>query len=65
MGANNTLPAGIDNPEIQRRINKLNQDWDELCDLAESKRDQTNNAMVQMEAFDVSYHTGDTPWICV
>ena len=47
---------GIDNPDIERRINKLNSDWDELCDLTELKSNQANNALNNMETYEVNIH---------
>lgn len=36
------------------RISKLNSDWDELCDLTESKSNAANAALRNMEDYDVS-----------
>ena len=48
------VSLGIENPDIERRIAKLNSDWDELCDLTEAKSNTANTALQNMEDYDVS-----------
>ena len=49
------VSLGIENPDIERRITKLNSDWDELCDLTEAKSNTANTALQNMEDYDVSF----------
>ena len=49
------VSLGLENPDIERRIAKLNCDWDELCDLTENKSNTANTALQNMEDYDVSF----------
>ena len=49
------VSLGIENPDIERRITKLNSDWDELCDLTEAKSNTANTALQNMEDYDVRH----------